>query len=61
MGRALRGKTDYGIMIFADKASSGCDWFWRRVYLELVVVVRDMEGMTRELNCLDGFRFVEMA
>lgn len=32
VGRALRGKTDYGIMIFADKVRQGMDERPGRVY-----------------------------
>lgn len=37
VGRAIRGKTDYGIMIFADKVSTGCYIFYGRFknYFEL--------------------------
>ena len=50
MGRALRGKTDYGLMIFADKVSNFC--------LTINRIFRDFHDKTSEESSRDGCRII---
>lgn len=35
VGRIIRGKSDYGLMVFADKVRVGCTIYFRRVSARL--------------------------
>jgi len=51
VGRALRGKTDYGLMIFADKVGI----YYRTIIID-VPILRGTHAQTRRASCQSGFK-----
>jgi hypothetical protein len=50
VGRVLRGKTDWGLMVFADKVRSVC-FYGYKPHRGAFSALREA---TNEPNCLDG-------
>ncbi len=53
VGRALRGKTDWGLMIFADKVPHDLNYFVVVLYVDHLSR-SVLQGRIRERNCLVG-------
>ena len=57
VGRVIRGKNDYGLMIFADKVNINLK---NNFYLLFTKIIRDIQKMRREKNYLVGLKITSL-